>query len=279
MLTCFQRERRQQRRSSRQDLLIEGELGRVQPRDIFPDAQPDKGPWHLLQEEREVLGAHRRVGELQDGFRTEQVLGYAKDTVCSSFLVDGYGVRECVVQIRVATHTLRHTAGQGFYTPRHPLAEVRVQGPDRSPEAGLLRDDVEGCTGPDLPHRQDRGLHRVYLPRHYGLQRRHYLCSDDHGVGGQVRHRAVPARTRYLHLESVGRGHDRTCLRRHLPERQPWPQVQREDRRDIVCHPLIDHDSPASSTFLRRLEDELDGAAYSIPHLRKDVGRADEHAA
>src|SRR5688572_5740502 len=107
MPTCFQRERREQRRSSRQDFLVEGELGRVQPRDIFPDAEPDKGPWHLLQEECEVLSAHRRVGQLQDGLRAEEVLSYAKDTVRRTFVVDGDGVREGVVQICVAAHPLR----------------------------------------------------------------------------------------------------------------------------------------------------------------------------
>src|SRR5215211_9368410 len=276
----LQRERREQRRPSWQDLLVEGELGRVQPRDIFPDAEPDKGPRHLLQEVREILGAHRRVGQLQNRVPAEELLCHAQGTAGRAFIVGGDRVRENIVKIHVAAHPVRHAAGYGFHTPRHPLAKIRVQSPYRSPEAGLLRDDVEGRSSPDLPHGEDGWLDRVYLPRDDGLQYSNHLCRDDYGVGGQMGHRAVPARAYDLHLESVGGGHNGTCLRGHLSERQPRPQVQREDGGDIVCHPFIYHDSSTSSAFLRRLEHELDGAVQAVAQVfsREGVGRADEHA-
>src|SRR5215207_8379584 len=81
-----------------------------------------------------------------------------------------------------------------------------------------------------------------------------------------------------ISIERVGRGHDRTCLRRHRPERQSGPQVQREDGGDAVRHPLLDHDFPSSSAFLRRLEDKPDGTVQPVAHARERVSRADEHA-
>ena len=54
--------------------------------------------------------------------------------------------------------------------------------------------------------------------------------------------------------------------------------MQREDGRDVFDDALIHHYFPSTPAFLRRLEDELDGAAYAVPHPRKRVGRSDEHA-
>src|SRR5215212_4473375 len=136
---------------------------------MLTHAEPDKGPWHLLQEKRKILGGHGRIGQLKDGLPAEEILCHAQDAGSRSFVVDGNGIGEGVVQIRFAAHPLRDAAGYGFHTPWDPLAEVRVEGSDRSPETRLLRDDVEGRSGPDLPHRQDRRLDRVYLPRDDGL--------------------------------------------------------------------------------------------------------------
>ena len=58
--------------------------------------------------------------------------------------------------------------------------------------------------------------------------------------------------------EGVGGGHDRARLRRRLPERQPRPQVKREDRSHVVRDPLLDHDPAPAAALLGRLEEELD---------------------
>ena len=173
---------------------------------------------------------------------------------------------------------LRDAAGEFFYALRHLCAEVGVQGADRSPEAGSIGDDVEGGSGPDLPHRQYRGLDGVDLPGDYGLQRRYDLRGDGYGVGGEVGHRPVSSRGLYLHLEGVGGGHDGTGLCRHLPEREPRPQVQREDGGNVVGDALVDHDLAPASTLLGGLEEELYGAVEPVSHPRKRVRRADEHA-
>src|SRR5215216_4733609 len=149
----LQRERREQRRPSWQDLLVEGELGRVQPWDIFPDAEPDKGPRHLLKEVREVLGAHRRVGQLQNRVLAEELLRHAQGTAGRAFIVGGDRVRENVVQIRVAAHPLatpRATASirPGILSRRSGFRVLTV--PPRRAFSGMMLKAVPAPISPTV---------------------------------------------------------------------------------------------------------------------------------
>src|SRR3712207_4558481 len=164
-----------------------------------------------------------------------------------------------VVEADVAAHAPRDSAGELLYALGYPPPEVFVEGADRAAEARGLRDYVVGGAGPDLPDRQDRRLHRVNLPRDHGLKGRHDLGGHGDGVSGEVRHRAVAARAPDAYLEGVGRRHYGACLGRRLPERQPRPQVKREDRAHVVRGPLLDHDLAPALALLGRLEEELDG--------------------
>src|SRR5919202_6021224 len=185
-LAGFKRERREQGRALRQYLLVEGEGGRVEARDVLADAEPDKGAWYLLEEEREVLAAHRGVRELQGVLLAEEGPDHTKRQTGRAFVVHGHGVGEVVVELGVAAHPPRDAAGQLLYPLWHPAPQVLVQGADGAPEPRRLGDDVEGATRPDLPHRQHRRLDPVDLPRDQGLQRRHDLSGHGDGVDSLV---------------------------------------------------------------------------------------------
>src|SRR5918911_1723127 len=243
-LAGFKRERREQGRALRQYLLVEGEGGRVEARDVLAEEGPD---------------------------HTKRQTGRA-------FVVHGHGVGEVVVELGVAAHPPRDAAGDLLDPPGHPPPEILVEGAYRPPDPRRLWDDVEGTPGPYLPHGQHRGLDRVHLPGDHGLQRRYYLGGHGDGVHRKVREGAVPAAAPDRHLEGVGGGHDRSRLRRRRPEREPRPQVQREDASDVVSHPLLYHHLPPAPTLFGWLEEELDRPVQPLAHPRKSVCRPYEHA-
>ncbi|OIQ80799.1 hypothetical protein GALL_374350 [mine drainage metagenome] len=148
-------------------------------------------------------------------------------------------------------------------------------------DLGRGGDHVVGGPRGDPPDGHDDGVQRVELPGDRGLQGDDDLGGDGHRVGGEVRHRPVPAATAHRDGQGVGRSENRARPGRHEPRREHGRHhVQPVGGGDALAgcveHPLVDHHARTVVALLAGLEHEHHGAGDLRAVRDEQAGRADE---
>jgi hypothetical protein len=153
-----------------------------------------------------------------------------------------------------------------------------VEGPHRAVDIGRGRDHVVDGARMHLRDRNHQIVERVVVARHDG---RHGLRDGDgrrDRIGGLVRHGAVPAHARDMHLERVDRRHDRPRRGQDLAHLEPRHVVERIDlpmpNRSMM--PLGAHHPRAAAAFLGGLKDQRD-LAREIPRLGQVFRSPQQH--
>jgi hypothetical protein len=152
-----------------------------------------------------------------------------------------------------------------------------VEGAHRAAEPCRTRHDAVGLARVNLGHRQHRAVDWPQPPRDDGLQRQRDLRRGQQGIGAVVRHGRVALRALHLDLEEVARSHERARAQCDAPQGQAWPVVHAEDgvHGEALEQSVLDHGPGACAALLRRLEDEMHGAAEGIT-MRRQIARGSE---
>ena len=130
----------------------------------------------------------------------------------------------------------------------------------------------------ELADREHGGIERIDPARHDGLQGQNDMGAHDDGVDGRLWPCRMAADAIDVNCELIRRRIDVAGDRRELADRYGEIVMGAEDHvaRKPVEQALLDHDAAAARPFLRRLEDEVDGAV-EILGLREIACGAKEH--
>ena len=162
--------------------------------------------------------------------------------------------------------------GHSLQPPHHEVAYLGLEGPHRAREAGRVGDDVGGRAGRKLSHGDHRGLQRVHVSGHDGLQRRDEVGARHDGVDPLIGERPVDPSPLDDELEGVRVGVADPPVQPHPPRREIVIHVQGEDAVDprVVQRAGLDHAFRSAGGLFGRLEDELQAAPESRQQARLD---------
>ena len=232
----------------------------------------------FLQHEREVLGPHGRFDAAIDVVGAHQFGGDANGKLGFRRTVDGRRIIAAEFEVDGAIEGLRHGARHFLHAPLDQVEHFHGERPHRAAQPDFVWHDIRGVAAVELRHGDHGGVDRPLVARDDALQRRHDLRAREHRVAAVVRHGRVRALAAHGDLEFVARCHQRAGRGAERADRHARPVVHAEHgiAREPVEQAVLDHLAGAAATFLRRLEDQMDGA-IEIAMLGQVVRRAQQH--
>jgi len=215
----------------------------------------------LLQEEAEILGAHRRL-EFLHVVCTDPVAEQRAYKVGFAGMIDGRRIIAAEGELAAGFERLAGGLGDLAHAPLDHVQHLQREGAHGTFEFAEVRHHVGGLARPDDRHRDHRRVDRSLVAGHDRLERLHHLARHRHRIDAIVRHRRVRALAADRDLEFIAGGERRSGSQCELPHRHPGPVVHAKDRvhREQLEQAIVDHLARATATLLGRLEDQVDGA-------------------
>ena len=241
--------------------------------------QEDVAPGYFLEHEREVLGTHERVLDLDHAVLPEHPGEGLGGEGGLGVVVDGHGVQD------VPVHLGAHTVGGG--DPVRELAhghreQFRVLAGQRAhacTQLRRIRDHVHGLPGGELGDRGDHGIEHAEPARDHDLQRGAELEQRGHRVLGRVGLRTVPALAveRDVHVVRAGHRGARAVVEHALLTGAHVDAVRGHGLLPgDLEQALLEHGGRSTGALLTGLEHEDDVAREILPSSAQQFGRAHE---
>ena len=177
-------------------------------------------------------------------------------------MVHGHRIAAFVGDARLGAegcgHCHRDAADRGFEIG----ANLFVERPDRTRQAGRLRNDIIRVAGVEGGHRHYARGERIGVARHDRLKGGDQLGADQNGIDRLVRAGGMAAPAEDVDVEAVGRGHDGAGAHGEAAHRQARQIV---DAVDLVHgkpleQAILDHCPCAGAALLGGLKHEDHGA-------------------
>ena len=256
--------------------------GRIEPVSQTPEEGHRAG--NLLEDVREILGAHDRGAQLLDPLAADQGSGGVHDECCEYGVVDRDRIAR--LEVDVGGRVVRRRDPRGHPPNPSPHDGPRLLGhrPDGAEEEGRLRDDVVRRPGRDLGDGHDGRIEDVDAAGHR-LEREHDLGGDRDGVDRLVWHRRMAAAAADSDPDDVGCRHLGAGLEMDLARRISSRDVDRERTgrplatvdRCGVEQPFLDHRLRPAQALLAWLEHQDHAARQVRATLLEKAGGAKQH--